>query len=110
MADLTFFKDAAIILLLALTMLIHTAAAACGFFIKIPNLAKILNTGLTSLNIFIHIFLIGFMMYKGIVLDEAVLVMMISVFFHTLLYFIYYSIADYKRKKQSAEEVTDGDI
>ncbi len=103
MAELSFHKDIYIVLILAAVFVLHTAAAACGFFVKNAKTAQILNTGLTLLNIFLHIFLIWFMMYRGISLEEAVLVMMISVFFHTLLYFIRYTAASYKKKEKGGE-------
>ncbi len=105
MAELTFYKDFLIVVLLVAAAMLHTFAAACGFFIKNAKTAQILNTGLTCLNILLHIFLIGVMMYKGIALDEAVLVMLISVFFHTLLYFVYYSVNSRKREPDDGGEL-----
>lgn len=101
MADLTFYKELYVVLTLAAAVVIHTAAAACGFFVKNPKTAKYLNTGLTSLNILTHLFLIGLMMYKRFLLDEAVLVILISIFFHTLLYFIHHSVTEHVLKRKS---------
>ncbi len=115
MKDLTFYKDLYIVLILTAAVLLHTAAAACGFFIKNSKISKILNTGLTSANILLHLFLIVLMMYKGISLDEAVFVIMISIFFHTFLYFLHYTAVGIKekRKLRKAQEklpVKDGGV
>ena len=104
MADLTFYKDLFIVLTLAVAVVLHTAAAACGFFIENAKISGILNTGLTSLNILLHLFLIGLMMYKGVALDESVLVILLSIFFHTFLYFIYHSVKNIVDKRRGADD------
>lgn len=103
MLDLTFYKDVYIILILAAALVLHLGAAACGFFVKEAELSKIFNTGFTALNILLHLFLIGFMMYRGIRLDEAVLVILISVFFYTLISFVIYTLNE-RRKKEGGDE------
>ncbi len=103
MLDLTFYKDVFIVLLLASALVLHSGAAVCGFFVKKAELSKIFNTGLTALNILLHLFLIGFMMYRGIRLDEAVLVILISVFFYTLIYFVIYALGERGKKKGGDE-------
>ena len=99
MADLTFYKDSYIVLILAAALAFHIGAAACGFFIKNEKCSKILCTSLTVVNLLLHLFLIVFMMYKKIALDEAVLVFLISVFFYTLVHFTLYSITSAKAKR-----------
>ncbi len=103
MLDLTFYKDVFIVLILASALVLHSGAAACGFFVKKVELSKILNTGLTAINILLHLFLVGFMMYRGVRLDEAVLVILISVFFHTLIYFVIHTLNEH-RKKEGGDE------
>ncbi len=98
MNGLTFYKDIAIASILAAAVVLHTAAAACGFFGRDSRESKILNTGLTSVNILLHIFLICFMMYRGIKLEEAVLVMLISIAYYTLLCFIFDTVRRSKLK------------
>lgn len=103
MLDLTFYKDVFIVLILASALVLHSGAAVCGFFIKETKISKIFNTGLTALNILLHLFLIGFMMYRGVRLDEAVLVILISVFFYTLISFVIYTLKE-RRKKEGGDE------
>lgn len=98
MNDLTFWKDSLILLTLIAAVALHAAAAACGFFVKKLEMSKILNTGCTVANILLHIFLIFLMMYRGIKIEEAVLVMLISVFMHTLLWFVYHTVASRRGK------------
>ena len=104
MNDLTFYKDVFIVLLLAMALVLHSGAAASGFFIKKERISKILNTAITCLNILLHLFLIGFMMYKGIKLEEAVFVILISIFFHTLIYFLNYTFVSIAKKRGGEEK------
>ena len=103
MADLTFYKDVYLVLILAAALALHIGAAACGFCIKNERASRVFTTSLTVVNLLLHLFLIVFMMYKKISLDEAVLVFLISVFFYTLVHFTLYSIASVKAKRGGEE-------
>ena len=101
---MTFYKDALIVALLSVAFVLHTLAALFDLFIKNQKYAKYLNTGLTILNILLHFGLIFALMRATLPLNEAVLVFLISVFFHTLLYFISYNASAFVRGRKGGDE------
>ena len=63
---------------LCAAIVLHTAAALADLIVKDAKTAKILVTGITVLNILLHLFLILVMMDRMLTLEEAVLVFIIS--------------------------------
>ena len=104
---MTFLTDLWIVLPLCGAIALHTAAALADLVIRNGYLSRFLNTGLTSINILLHLFLILVMMERRLLLEEAVLVFVISIFFHTLLYYIRYTVAAAKAKKTADREANN---
>ena len=99
-----FLADLWIVLPLTAALVLHTLAALADLIVKSEKTTKILNTGLTCLNILLHLALICVMMERRLTLEEAVFVFLISIFFHTLLYFIRYTVSAAKAKRCAEEE------
>ena len=108
---MTFFKDIPILAFLIAALVLHAVSCLVDLFLKSENCVKITRTALISVNIIVHLCLIAFMMRAHLMLNEAVLVVLISVFFYTLLHFVRYSLSEFlAKRRKDGEGVTEDDI
>ena len=108
---MTFFKDAPVLAFLIAALALHAASCLIDLFLKNDKHIKITRTALISVNIIVHLCLIAFMMRAHLMLNEAVLVILISVFFYTFLGFVRFSLSEFLAKRsKKGEGVRENDL
>lgn len=101
---MTFYKDALVLAFLISALVLHALSSFTDLIFKSEKCKGAVRVALTSVNIIVHLCLIAFMMRAHLVLNEAVLVVLISVFFYTLLGFIRFSFAEFLAKREKSSE------
>lgn len=96
---MTFYKDIPILVLLCVIVFLHVAVCLIDLFFKSEKCLKIVRTSLVSANIVLHLCLIAFMMRAHLLLNEAVMVVLISVFSYTLVFFLRFSVQELFAKR-----------
>lgn len=100
---MTFYKDTLTVVILCVILSLHLVTHLCDLCIKNEKWAKITATCAVFVNIILHLLLILSMMNARLMLDEAVLVVMISIFFFTLVFFARYEVSSFLLRHARAE-------
>ena len=86
-------------------LVLHLVTHLCDLCIKNEKWAKITATCAIFVNIILHLMLILSMMNARLMLDEAVLVVMISIFFFTLVFFARDEVSSFLLRRMRAQNV-----